>query len=1106
MNHKCFGKPLSFLKADLVTKKVSSLLTIGLLALTSANSFAQSIRLDAKNQQVESVLNQIEKQSGYSFIYDASILSNKKLLSLNLADEDLEPVLNKLAKELNVTFSIVNKTITLSPIKKQGDMVKLSGTILLNDLDGRSTYALAGISILAKGQGKGTTTNTLGEYSLEVPAGTVLEISYLGYKKQEISVAALQRNSNVVLEKSTDYIDEVIVTAYGTKESRENQTGSAYMVTAKDLANKPLLRLDALLEGIVPGVEFSSQDDGTNSSARPRYSTRIRGDASAGGGATSNEPLWVVDGVPLYTGGTTNMIPGMQTSISPLTYLDPSDIESVTVLKDASATTIYGANGSNGVILITTKKGKGEPKLSYSFRAGVNKRPKTRLNKLNGPQYLNLIKDMGMLAELGKLDTTVNTDWDEVYFRTGYSDFHNVNLSGGTSAVNYMISANMYNEKPLAIGNNIKRYAVRSNLGGNIGKHLSIESGIYAAFSKNKMFNPGDSYYKYSPLVSPYGPNGEYIERDPNGNLLHNMPGLKDMNDNNQQSFNLLGNIGATVHIWEGLKFINRNGIDYSAGLENQYFSMNNYTGKSSNGKAYRGESQLLNVLSTNTIVYNRVIWNGDFDALLGTEARLEERNSVDVTGTNFPNDNIREPGFVSANNRLGYTSRAKSTLLSYFARAGYVYDKRYALNYTYRKDGSSNFGKDVKWGVFNSIGAAWTVSNEAFWPENNVMDFLKFKASYGNNGNSRFSAAYAKGIYDYSASNTYGDNTGAVMTRGINEGLKWESTNMFNGGVDFRLFGRINVAAEYYKNVTHDMIDNTYISMVSGFRRVYENIGKIQNTGFELAVNSDNMKREKFSWSSTFILSLNRNKVLELADGIDKVSTTTIMRQGYNSNSLYLVRWAGVDPSTGAPMWYDSNNNITKEYNTADRVIVGHATPDFYGGMTNNFTYGNFNLSVFMKYTKGGYTFDRVTRNIGLDGLNVLNGNQSIETLNAWRFPGQLATSPGLSNISTQSTMNSTRFLMDRTHLALENVSLSYVFRAGLIKRLKLSHITVTAMASKLGIWTPYSTKKGSINDYSYYINQYGTSGNHVANGFNNTINEAANVSNYSLGVNIGF
>lgn len=1108
MNEKFFKRSPAFLKPELLSVKLTTLVAIGLLTCTSQHSFAQQIQVDGTKKPLKTVLKQIEDQSGYSFVYDADILENDPAVQLALNENGIKEALAKLSTALNVEYKIVNKTITLTkPKVKQGSTVLLKGRVVVDDQDGKTAANQAGVSVALKGTSKVIGTDNRGEFNIVAPVEGTLIISYIGYKSQEIPVKEIMKNSRIVLEKSMDYLDEVIVTAYGTKESRENQTGSAFVITRKELENRPTLRLDALLEGIIPGVEFNSQDAGTNSSARSRYSTRIRGESSTVGGTTSNEPLWVVDGVPLYTGGTTNSIPGMQNSISPLTYINPNDIESVTVLKDASATTIYGANGSNGVILITTRKGKGAPKLNYTFRSGINKRPTTYLNQLNGLQYLNLVKDMGMMDQLGKLDTNQNTNWADVYNRTGLTTLHNVSLSGSTDAARYFLAANVYDEKHMIIGNTTKRYDVRSNVSGNVGKRLIINSTMSASYTKDDMFNPGNAYFQYSPLISPYGPNGSYIERDPNGNLLQNMPGLSDQNDQKQEAAHVLGSLGFSYQLMDGLKFTNLNGADFTSVNEDMYNSMYNYSGASSNGSAYRGQSQVLNLISTNTLTFDRKIFGGDFDFLLGTEARKEERRSVSATGSNFPNDDIREVGFVAVTSRVGTTSRDKQTLLSYFGRAGYVYDKRYAINYTYRKDGSSNFGKDVKWGTFSSVGAAWTASNESFWPKNKVIDFLKFKVSYGNNGNSRFNSSYASGIYKYDADYSYGGNSGTTMTRGVNDGLKWETTKMLNTGIDFRLFERFNIAAEYYRNVTHDMIDNAYVSMVTGFRRTYENVGKMQNTGLELSVNGDIIKKEKFNWSASFILSSNRNKVLELNEDIDRVSGTTIMRPGYNSRSYYLVRWAGVDPSTGDPMWYDVNGNITKTFNTNDRVIAGDATHKYYGGLTNYITYDNWNFSVFFKYAKGGLYFDQAGRNNGLDGLSILSGNQSIDMLNSWRFPGQLATSPRLSNTSTSSIMNSTRFLLDRTYLKLDNISLGYTFKAGLIERLKLSHISVTAMASNLAIWTPYSAKKGTIKNYEALAKQYGvTSSSVVDNTYANMLSESSRVLNYSLNINIGF
>ena len=1102
MKHKCLKKRLANSKSGMLSIKMTAMMTAGMITIASADTFAQRIQLNVKNQNLRTVLAQLEKQSGYSFIYDSKLLSSQ-IFNLNLDESSIESSLSKLSKELGFQYSIVNKTVTL---KSSQQTVSLSGIVQSLDGDGSIRPAI-GVTVTIKGTSKSMMTNNLGEYKLEAPLSSKIVFGLVGYKKQEINVSELALNRNVILAQSNEHIDEVVVMAYGRKESRENQTGSAYTITAKDIADRPALRLDAMLEGLVPGVEFSSQDEGTNSSARHRYATRVRGESSTLGGTTSNEPLWIIDGVPMYTGGTTNMIPGTDVSVSPLTYLDPANIESITVMKDASATTIYGANGSNGVILVTTKKGKGEPKLNYQFRIGTNTRQKNVFTYLDGPQYLSIVDRMNQRNGLGNIDTNQNVFWPDYYFRNSLNKIHNISVSGSSERVNYYLAGSIYDDKLINIGNKTNRYSINTRVDVAVTKRFNLFGTINLSYNENDMFNSSDSYYQYSPLIPPVGLDGQYIERDPNGRLLMNMPDLANQNDHMQRAIWAMGNAGFTFNILNGLNFTSRNGYNISNVNEDVYLSMNNYTGRSDNGKAKRAQNQVIDLITSNTLTYDRDIYNGKFDVMLGFEAQTNNRRSVSAEGRNFPNDNIREVSFVSAINRTGTASRDKSNLMSYFGRAGYVYDSRYAINYTMRKDGSSNFGKDVKWGTFNSIGAAWTVSNEKFWTENDVMSFLKFKVSYGTNGNSRFSSNYAKGVYNYSDDNSYGGNGGAIMSRGMNDKLKWETTKMLNTGVDFDLFKRINIAAEYYRNVTHDLIDDSYVSMVGGFRRIYQNVGKLQNSGFEMTVNSENIKNDKFKWSTTWILSLNRNKVLELSEGLDRSTGNTIMREGYHSRTHYLVRWAGVDPSTGDPMWLDANGNVTKIYNTANRVLAGNPTPDFYGGITNNVSYKNLSLSAFIKYNKGGLYFDNISRRIGQDGLNILDGNQSIDVLNAWIYPGYLASLPRLSNVSNSSIMNSTRYLKDKTYLSLDNISLSYRLNENFVKKLYVSNVTLSLLASKVGIWTPYSDKKGTAKNFvnSVYANIIDEN-SVIMNTYDRVLESGTRVSTYSFAINVMF
>ena len=343
---------------------------------------------------------------------------------------------------------------------------------------------------------------------------------------------------------------------------------------------------------------------------------------------------------------------------------------------------------------------------------------------------------------------------------------------------------------------------------------------------------------------------------------------------------------------------------------------------------------------------------------------------------------------------------------------------------------------------------------------------------TYGTNGNSRFNGNYSKGIYSFNSEYGYGGNPGGVMTRGVNDKLKWETTYMFNTGLDVKVLKRYSLALEYYHNKTVNLIDNANVSLTSGQRKVYQNSGKIQNTGLELTIISENIKNDAFE---------------ELASGADRFYDRAIMREGENSRAIYLIRWAGVDPRDGSPLWFDANGNLTRTYDATNRVIVGTPTPDFFGGMTNNLSYKGFSLSVQLLFSKGGKAFSSLRRDAESDGLNILKENQSTNILDHWRAPGDLALTPRLSTISTSSTMNSTRYLHDKSNLRLHNVSLTYALNPQWLSSIKINNASVYIQGDNLGFWTPYK----SINDRNTYRNSF---------------ESWPQMRVFSLGVNLGF
>ncbi|RYF11065.1 MAG: SusC/RagA family TonB-linked outer membrane protein, partial [Flavobacteriales bacterium] len=488
----------------------------------------------------------------YYFIYDNELLNSNKSLSVNFDNLTFEETVKLLSSKINVNYKIVDKTVTLYSKGNQVSQqeVTITGFVKLRNNDNDVPFTVNGVSVLIKGTNKGTTTDFKGQFFLKISGPTTLVISYLGYEKKEMSVNAATR-IDVVLQELAGVLNEVVVSGYGTKEAKENQIGSAVTITAKDLEKRPALRIDALLEGLVPGLEFSSQDQ--NGAARSRMSTRIRGEASAPYGVMSNEPLWVLDGIPVNTGGTTNSIAGPETSISPLTYINPEDIESITVLKDASATAIYGASGSNGVILVQTKKGKGAPIVKYTFRTTIDEiASHNTFNVLNGDQYRRVVNEMGLGASIAGYGN-VSTNWLDTYYRQGLINTHNLSLSGSNESTNYYISGSFYDQKLTSITNETQRYSLRSQINTDVSKRLSFNFVFGGSFNNNGMWGVGNNYYTKLPVISPYNPDGSYALYDNLGNGL--FPSLAEpyQNDNDQSTLQAFSQVQATFRIMPGL-------------------------------------------------------------------------------------------------------------------------------------------------------------------------------------------------------------------------------------------------------------------------------------------------------------------------------------------------------------------------------------------------------------------------------------------------------------------------------------------------------------------------------------------------------------------------
>ena len=1043
------------------------LLIAGCLTV-NASSLAQVVSMSYKNTSLEQVCLAVQKQTGYFFLYDKDVLKKAGNVTVNIKNLELNDALKAITAGKPLTYKIIDKTVIISELKVQTnnlgqEEITVKGTVRYKTESG-IFESLPGVSITLKGTRKAVNSDVNGKYVIKVPSTATLVFNMVGFTVEEVAVNG-RTSIDVDLEESMTKLNEVIITGYGTSERKENQVGSAFQVTSKDLEMKPLDRVDRLLEGIVPGLEFNLQDNST-SSARPRFETRIRGEASF---SASNEPLWVVDGIPLNTGNETNMILGVNTSISPLTYMNPSDIESITVLKDATATSIYGANGSNGVILITTKSGKvGADRINYSFRAGVSSVTDNRFKVLSHADYVTLYNEAlaNSVLKQDPLPTDgEGTDWYDLYFQRGVTLNHDLSFSGGNDKTKYYVSGSYFNQKDIMIKNTTDRFSTRINLDQKINKSFNMFFRLGASYNINNMFTPGDTYYTNRPIDSPYNPDGSYVIK------FYNQLPDAEYNDDKQNAAAVMGNIGASLTFFPWLKYTTTNGVDFSSVNENRYESDRTFSGRS-NAYANKAQSNQFNWTSMHRLNFDKQYKRNNISVMLGGEARENQRRSVGSTGWDFANDNIREVSY--AVNTTGTSSADENAGLSYYGQLNYSFDKRYSLIASFRNDGNSDFGSDVRWAAFKSAGVAWTISNEKFWKLKSV-NFAKLKFSYGTNGNSRIGAYVSKGIYDFNSDNSYNGEPGAVMSKGENPVLSWEKTYLLNTGLALGFFNnRISVEGEYYRNTTKDLLDNVSVSWTSGARSILQNVGSVRNSGVEFTLNTRNVVKENFEWSTNFNIAHNTNKILALYNNNDKVLDTRIRRVGMDVNSWYLIRWAGVDPRDGAGMWYDARGNLTKNYNIANRVVVGTSTPDAFGGMTNRFQFKGVTLSALVIYTVGGKNFSSLERNSESDGSHLAEDNQSVNQLDRWREPGELAKSPKvILNGPALYTMNSTRFLHSKTALRLNNVSMSYMIPQKFTNKIKMRNVNVYAQADNLGFWTPYKTADNR-NNYANSFRAY--------------------------------
>lgn len=888
----------------------------------------------------------------------------------------------------------------------------VSGTV--TDLTG---YPLEGATVMVRGTSSGTTAGADGSYSLKAAPDAELVVSYLGYLSQIIPVDGKSR-VDFVLQEDMNFLDDVLVVAYGTM-SESDFTGSAAQIKGEEVAKASKESIDKGMMGKIAGVRISS-DNGDPGSAG---SVQIRGVGSISAGTS---PLYVIDGVVVSSASESDIQVGYR-STGVLNTLNPDDIESITVLKDAAAASLYGSRAANGVILITTKRGKkGRSSISYSGEAGVSRMAVGRaFDLLDGPQFIQYIKDaadnayaMNPAYSYGETGETwaswvadpsgqTSTDWKRQIFRNAFRHSHQLSLTAGNDMTQVYAGLGYSRNDGIVTGSYFERYSGRVNVDHKVNDWLKVGLRQMVSFTGSRGHSdqsdqsqgmgyatPVGVLTQSDPTAKPKNPDGTWNENvswsgfTTNPHLLFD----SDIQYNKSHSMRSMSNIDLEFTFSKALSLKNTFGYDYMDNKQYLWWAPSSIDGESMNGLSASYIFQNSDLTNSLILRYSDTLGDSHhLSAIAGLEVADHRSSYTYAAANNYPSDklNALSTGQMYGTGGASY----RSYMVSFLANANYDWAHRYYASASFRRDGSSRLGPDSRWANFWSVSAAWRISEEEFLQGSDLFSDVKIKASYGTNGNLP-SAYYAyKGLY--SASGGYGTDAAIYWSNPQNDSLGWEKSRNFNIGADWYMFNRVNLNLEYYHKYTSSLIFDMPASAVTGFSSYTANVGNLLNNGLELEVNSQNISRDNFTWDTSFNITFQKSTVSNLPnDGADISygdGGMYIHREGESMYSFYLPVWKGVDPETGlGEFWIDPNDHtkgVTNWYSEAGSTIVGKAIPDFTGGLTNTFTFlkGMFDLSFLITFQSGGSMFDYPGYFTHSDGFRAASMNAAKDAADYW-------------------------------------------------------------------------------------------------------------------------
>jgi TonB-linked SusC/RagA family outer membrane protein len=1058
-------------------RKIEHKTSLKFFYLSSQIDADRKVSLEAHNAPLKTLLNDLFKDTGISYNFRGDQILLKQATQSAALNTSIEAV-----AELPVPTEVAS--IEESAGRKVNEIVAITVTGKVTDSNG---ITIPGVSILVKGTNTGTVTDAEGNYSVNVPdADAILVISSIGYTTQEIAVNG-RTVINVTLVEDVQSLEEVVVVGYGTK--RQSELSSSVSVVEEEDLKKGVIsqNLGSMLQGKVPGLTVS------NTSGRPGQATNIviRGVGSIGAGYA---PLYVVDGI---IGGSAN----------------PMDIASITVLKDAAATGLYGSRAANGVIIITTKRGEsGKTRVSYNGQAGSSHHRNGNIEMMNSaelyerqrqgfknfydvqvaagaPNFIDRTFDEYLQTVLPASLLETDTDWQSLLTRTGYINQHQLSVSGGNEKTTFYISGNYYYESGTVLSTYYRNMELRANLKHKISDRFTLHARINSGADKrpNEPLTGQEGtmaqYYINVPWdpafesdgITPYNPSkpGNTWIGNGKSNHFYNVQHQSDITKSMELNTDL--QLDAKIADWITFSSTNRVGFDGSDWT--QLLDKDHQLANFENGRVSQTYSYDNSFLTSNVLNLFRSVGDHNFAGIIGQEYNYIKNSYTTAVGMDIVEGLSAVSAAASPKSVSG--NSVETAFSSYFGQLDYNYAGRYFLVGSVRRDASSRFGANNRWATFYSMGASWNLHKENFLSDVSWINLLKVRASYGTTGNANISPYLSLGTYSFTAASTYNGISGAWPARMENPDLTWEMAYTTNLGVEFALLNRVRIEVDLYNRDNKDLLQNVPLSASSGFSSQQRNVGSVRNRGIDLNLTTTNINGA-FRWETNFNLNINRNRVLSLNQHEDIASGKMRIREGLPMRYFYMKEWAGADVQTGDPLWVrweDGEGNIihgadkeepariltTNVYNQASNLFVGSAYPDFTGGVRSDMYYKNFSLSILGTFAVGQSIYFEGRERTDSDN-NSTNQNQMKfhKDWVRWEKPGDVATHPKLLSGGSGSNGTSTRYLEDASYFRIQNVRLDYTFPNRVYK---FKGLRVYASVDYVAVFTNFSGADPDVN-----------------------------------------